>query len=63
MAITKSRPTVFSSASECSAVEGSVVENKPAGNGSGRISIAKIRYQETLQRNSHCGELLPSKDF
>jgi hypothetical protein len=29
------------------AVEGSAVECSPAGNGSGRISIIKIRYQET----------------
>jgi hypothetical protein len=28
-------------------VEGSVVEGQPAGNGSGRISVAMIRYQET----------------
>jgi hypothetical protein len=28
-------------------VEGSAAECQPAGNGSGRISIVKIRYQET----------------
>jgi hypothetical protein len=41
------RPTVFYSANGCSTVEGSAVECQPAGNGSGRISIAKIRYHET----------------
>jgi hypothetical protein len=46
------RSTVFCSASECSAVEGSVVECEPAGNGSGRISIVKIRYQETSSEDT-----------
>jgi hypothetical protein len=41
------RRTVFCWASVCSTVEGSAVECQAAGNGSGRISIAKIRYQET----------------
>jgi hypothetical protein len=48
------------------AVEISAVECSPVGNGSGRISIAKIRTRKrlvmTLQRNFHCGELLPSND-
>jgi hypothetical protein len=39
-------PTEVSSTSECNAVEGS-----PAGNGSWRISFAKIRYQETSSEN------------
>jgi hypothetical protein len=34
------------------AVEGLVVECLPAGSGSGRISIAKIRYQETSSENA-----------
>jgi hypothetical protein len=46
------RPTEVSSANECSAVEGSAVERLPAGNGSGRTSIAKIRYQETISENT-----------
>jgi hypothetical protein len=41
------RSTVFCWASECSAVESSAEDCSPVGNGSWRISIAKIRYQET----------------
>jgi hypothetical protein len=40
-------PTAFCSASACSAIEGSIVECQPAGNGSGKNSIVKILYQET----------------
>jgi hypothetical protein len=39
--------TEFSSDSEWSLVEGAAVECQPADNESGRLSIAKIRYQET----------------
>jgi hypothetical protein len=45
-------PAVFCSASECSEVEGSAMECLPAGNGSWRISIAKIRYQETSNEDT-----------
>jgi hypothetical protein len=38
--------------SECSAVEGSPVECYKAGKGSGIISIAKIRYQETSSEDT-----------
>jgi hypothetical protein len=34
-----------------SAVESSVVECSPAGKGNWRISIAKIRYQDTSSEN------------
>jgi hypothetical protein len=38
--------------SECSAVEGSPVECSTTGNGSGIISIAKIRYQKTSSEDT-----------
>jgi hypothetical protein len=45
-------PTVFCWASECSAFEGLPVDCPAAGNWSGIISIAKIRYQETSSEDT-----------
>jgi hypothetical protein len=42
------RPTEFCWASECCAADCS----EPGDNGSGRICIAKIRYQETPSENT-----------